>query len=222
MEEIMTVFNRFGVLVAVAGGGISLIMFGFAGVQYMTAQGDPQAMGRAKSAFIGALMGSAIVGLAFIIPGIISRVVIEPSGGTGLTVETGSNCDALLQNQLKFQRAASTDVRMNEVTRQLQSQNASCVTELWNPKVDNTSGAVGTGKCFTDKAKSEAGVVGNTLAPAGLRTGNDIDKAVRIASGRDSDNNIIVYWSADADKKPTDGAVCWLYVSRLNTWDENY
>ena len=59
----------------------------------MMAQGDPQAMGRAKGAFIGALVGSAIVGLAFIIPGIISQVIIEPSGGAALQVDTGDDCE---------------------------------------------------------------------------------------------------------------------------------
>ena len=133
----MTVFNRFGLLIAVVGGGISLVMFGFAGVQYMMAQGDPQAMGRAKGAFIGALVGSAIVGLAFIIPGIISRVIIEPSGGAALQVDTGDDCDQLLRNQLKFQRAASTEGRMNEVIRSIQNQRDSCVVELWDPEVDD-------------------------------------------------------------------------------------
>ena len=41
-------------------------------------------------------------------------------------------------------------------------------------------------------------------------------------SGRDSDNNIIVYWSAEAGRTPADGAKCWLHVSRLNSWDENF
>ena len=35
-------------LVAALAGGISLVMFGFAGIQYMTAQGDPQGMSKAK------------------------------------------------------------------------------------------------------------------------------------------------------------------------------
>ena len=45
---------------------------------------------------------------------------------------------------------------------------------------------------------------------------------VRPTSGRDSDNNIIVYWSNTAGSTPADNSACWLYVSRLNSWDENY
>ena len=234
----MTVFNRFGLLIAVVGGGISLVMFGFAGVQYMMAQGDPQAMGRAKGAFIGALVGSAIVGLAFIIPGIISRVIIEPSGGAALQVDTGDDCDQLLRNQLKFQRAASTQGRMNEVIRQIQNQRDSCVVELWNPQVDDatthaTASPAADG-CFPDLGATPPtgsdlvtwwnsnGKVGNTVVPAGLRDDNDLTKPVRGSSGRDSSNNVIVYWSAASENRPQDNAVCWLYVARLNSWDESY
>ena len=41
---------------------------------------------------------------------------------------------------------------------------------------------------------------------------------------RDSDIIIIVYWDpgTDASKRPADGAKCWMFVSRLNNWDENY
>ena len=47
-------------------------------------------------------------------------------------------------------------------------------------------------------------------------------------SGRDSDNNIIIYWTApltqygEATSLPTDGAICWLYVSDLSAWSESY
>ena len=218
MEEIMTVFNRFGLLIAVVGGGISLVMFGFAGVQYMMAQGDPQAMGRAKGAFIGALVGSAIVGLAFIIPGIISRVIIEPSGGAALQVDTGDDCDQLLRNQLKFQRAASTSPRMNEVIRSIQNQRDSCFVELWAPIVIDAD-ATAHASCQGATATT---AVGNTVVPAGLRAGNVIGGAVRGTSGRDSSNNIIVFWTNAAESRPQDGSLCWLYVARLNTWDESY
>ena len=35
-------------------------------------------------------------------------------------------------------------------------------------------------------------------------------------SGRDSENNIIVYWKHS--NQPSDGANCWLYIERLSTW----
>ena len=81
MEELSTIFNNVGILVAALAGGISLVMFGFAGIQYMTAQGDPQGMSKAKMSVIGAVVGLAIAGLAFVMPGIISRLIVEPAGG---------------------------------------------------------------------------------------------------------------------------------------------
>ena len=63
-------------------------------------------------------------------------------------------------------------------------------------------------------------MVGASQVPRGLRHGNVDTGFVRAKSGRDSDNNIIVYWSAT--NRPSDGAKCWLFISRLRTWSENY
>ena len=64
MEELATIFNNVGLSWSHAlAGGISLVMFGFAGIQYMTAQGDPQGMSKAKMSVIGAVVGLAIAGL---------------------------------------------------------------------------------------------------------------------------------------------------------------
>ena len=142
MEELSTIFNNVGILVAALAGGISLVMFGFAGIQYMTAQGDPQGMSKAKMSVIGAVVGLAIAGLAFVMPGIISRLIVEPAGGQDVSGgSVGANCDQLLRNQLVFQRGASTSGRMNEVIRQIQATRDNCVSELWNPSVTESSSA---------------------------------------------------------------------------------
>ena len=226
MEELATIFNNVGILVAALAGGISLVMFGFAGIQYMTAQGDPQGMSRAKMSVIGAVVGLAIAGLAFVMPGIISRLIIEPAGGENVSGDSvGDNCDQLLRNQLVFQRGASTAGRMQEVIRQIQAQRDNCVSELWNPQVNdsNTANEGGTedGACFTTQAATPAGNVGDLTVPRGLLQGGT-GSAIRATSGRDSDNNIIVYWDQRTDRRPADNAACWMYVSRLNNWDQNY
>ena len=239
MDQIATVFNRFGLLIALAGGGLSLVMFAMVGIQYLMAQGDPQAMARAKSSFLGAVVGSVIVGLAFIIPGVISSVVIEPSGGSSLRVQSGENCDELLKSQLVVQRGANTPRRMNEVIRQIQNQRDACVVDLWSPKVaadadardgnnnlcfsgisDNDGGVDGT---YANGA-TVRGVVASAVVPSGLRLQNSLSNKVRAVSGRDADNNIIVYWG-DAEStagRPADQAECWLYVARLQVWSESY
>ena len=150
MEELSTIFGNVGILVAALAGGISLVMFGFAGIQYMTAQGDPQGMSRAKMSVIGAVVGLAIAGLAFVMPGIISRLIIEPAGGERIVADATTDCDQLLKNQLVFQRGASTAGRMNEVIRQIQAQRDDCVSELWNPEAQDLSGTTGqhADSCF--------------------------------------------------------------------------
>ena len=228
MEELSTIFGNVGILVAALAGGISLVMFGFAGIQYMTAQGDPQGMSRAKMSVIGAVVGLAIAGLAFVMPGIISRLIIEPAGGERIVADATTDCDQLLKNQLVFQRGASTAGRMNEVIRQIQAQRDDCVSELWNPEaVDAPHWDDG---CFTNDPIYQSPLavkIGDLTVPRTLYTGfTPSSDTVRTTSGRDSDNNIIVYWhNGDTTRtgvSPADNSNCWLYVSRLNNWDENY
>ena len=246
MDQIGQVFGRFGLLIALAGGGLSLVMFAMVGIQYLMAQGDPQAVAKAKNSFMGAVVGSVIVGLAFILPGVISAIVIEPSGGSSLRVQSGEDCDGLLRSQLVVQRGANTPARIDEVIRQIQNQRDACVVDLWSPKVmaavannvamspaghcfDGTTDAAGPGIDGTN-GNGQSGQVGNTVVPTGLRMGNVLGAAsdtgeegrVRNTSGRDADNNIIVYWDSDANERPADQAECWLYVSRLQVWDESY
>lgn len=220
MEELATIFNNVGMLVAALAGGISLVMFGFAGIQYMTAQGDPQGMSKAKMSVIGAVVGLAIAGLAFVMPGIISRLIVEPAGGQNVA---GDNCDQLLRNQLVFQRGASTAGRMNEVIRQIQAQRDNCVSELWAPEATDH----GSSDCFASLPTYQTpldGKVGDLTIPRGLYGGLVVSTSeVRDTSGRDSDNNILVYWGYGGPESiPSDASTCWLYVSRLNNWDENY
>ena len=223
MEELATIFNNVGMLVAALAGGISLVMFGFAGIQYMTAQGDPQGMSKAKMSVIGAVVGLAIAGLAFVMPGIISRLIVEPAGGQNVAGDSvGDNCDQLLRNQLVFQRGASTAGRMNEVIRQIQAQRDNCVSELWDPKVGDdadtdVSGCYTTWPSYQDDPR---GKIGDLTIPRTLFTGFLPADVLRRTSGRDSDNNIFVMW-VDTNE-PADASECWLYVSRLNAWDENY
>ena len=145
---------------------------------------------------------------------------IEPT-----PLEVGSDCDQLLKNQLVFQRGASTATRMNEVIRQIQAQRDDCLSELWDPTVDDSNAYADSTGCWaadTDAQRQDNPKVGDITVPAGLYDGRGQDAKVRANSGRDADNNVIVYWSNADGKSPSDGASCWLYVSRLNIWDKNY
>ena len=134
----------------------------------------------------------------------------------------GDNCDQLLRNQLVFQRGASTSGRMNEVIRQIQAQRDNCVSELWDPEAAASSSECHPAGTPLYKSPLE-GKIGDLTIPRSLYTGFTATDTVRENSGRDSDNNIIVYWGyGGPESLPSDAAHCWLYVSRLNSWDQNY
>ena len=216
-------------LVVFIGGGFSAIAICYAGFLWMTSAGDPQKSGQARLALFSAVGGLVIMGIAFIVPRIISQAVIEPVGGVSLQSDVGLDCDQVLRNQLVFQRGAGTESNMNAVVSQIQAQRQECPPDVWDPTIIdmpttasaemcwNQTAAVATGVASTG---GSAGKVGASQVPRGLRHGNVDSGLVRAKSGRDSDNNIIVYWNATS--RPSDGAKCWLYVSRLRTWSENY
>ena len=230
MEELSSVIGNVARLVAMVAGGLSTLAFCYAGILWMMSSGDPQKTGQARLALIGALGGLVIVGIAFIVPRVISQAVIEPVGGVAISSDVGLNCDGVLRSQMIFQRGASTAANMNVVVSQIQAQRQECPPDVWDPTVvDMPAVAVVGSNCWDGAAPAATGVastggalgkVGASQVPRGLRIGNEDDGLVRALSGRDSDNNIIVYWSPT--NRPSDGGKCWLYVSRLRTWSENY
>ena len=230
MAELSLVAGAVARLLVVVGGGLSTVMVAYAGIVWMSASGDPQNVSRARGALIGALGGLVVLGVGFLMPRVVDQVVVGPVGGVVLGTEAGVDCDQLLRDQLIFQRGASTADRMNVVIRNIQSRRRECSREVWDPYVDDIGYTVvikkgtgsGTGACFS--VPPEVGgdaVVGDLSVPRGLRIKNDLDLAARKGSGRDADNNIIVYWG-NGSRRPNDSAGCWLYIARLRSWGSNY
>ena len=214
MEALVQMFGGAATLIAVLGGAMATIFFAWAGIQWMMASGDPQKIGQARMALIGAAVGLVIVGAAFIVPEVISERIIEPAGGTAIENAAGLSCDRVLKNQLVFQRAASNASRMNAVVKQIQAQRSECAADIWDPEVaveaDGDNGCTGVV------------AIGDTDVPRGLHDDQSAGSTgeVRDNSSRDSDNNIIVHF-VDGHV-PSDSAWCWLYSSRLRTWDQYY
>ena len=233
MQELMSIGTNIATLVAIGVGVISGIIVAYAGLMYATAAGDPQKVGIAKNAFIGAFIGLIIAGLAFIGPRIVTDLVIKPVGGIAVETEVGLNCDGILRNQLVFQRGASTKDRMNVVIAQIQSQHGECAKDVWGPVVLDLDSGVSVaddkGNCYG--TAGEAGKVTDTASPkvgtqelpSGLIVGEvKKDAPTRKKSGRDSENNIIVYFNLNVADRPSDGASCWHYYSRLRAWHANF
>lgn len=220
MEALVQMFGGAATLIAVLGGAMATIFFAWAGIQWMMASGDPQKIGQARMALIGAAIGLVIVGAAFIVPEVISERIIEPAGGTAIENSAGLSCDRVLKNQLVFQRAASTVDRMNAVIKQIQAQRNECAADIWAPAILDAPSAASADYCNWGTAHDK---IGDTDVPRGLHRGGStaaVENNVRLNSSRDAENNVIVHF--DKDKRPTDSAKCWLYSSRLRTWDQEY
>ena len=234
MQELLSIGTAIATVVAIGVGVVSTIIVAYAGLMYATAAGDPQKTGIAKNAFIGAFIGLIIAGVAFIGPRIVTDMVIKPVGGIAVDTEIGLNCDGILRNQLVFQRGASTKDRMNVVIAQIQSQNSDCASDVWDPDVININTTAGSlvGKCYGATAGTATAstsltdtsniVVGDRAVPVSLLRKGATTYTPRLESGRDSDNNIAIYFSDDVTERPSDGASCWLYFARLKTWDANF
>ena len=240
MEEVVSIFGSVTRLLAIIGGGVAAVCVAWVGIQFMTGAGDPQKMAQARMGLIGVVGGLILVGVAFIIPQVVSEAVIEPVGGVAIKQQDGYDCDAVLRRQLVFQNWASEPASMNRVITDIQNGRQECSSDLWTPRVrdPNPIGIVLYGSAFCFKSNTDASyrsaLIGGQLVPAGLRDGGRIVPLVqggfvRGRSGRDADNNILVYFdfdpAEDADRQgrsPSDGTKCWLYVSRTSTWSVGY
>ena len=220
MDNILTVVNGIGWFMGALGAAVAVFFVAYSGYLFISAQGDPQRMAQARGSLIGVVVGLVVIGGAFIIPGTISRFIIEPAGGVSVEPRGGFDCDGLLKEQLVFQRNASDHGRMQFVISRIQSQRSECAPESWSPVVRVRPG-YSPGCLDGDSIKGGNFPVPESLGGGGLGT-------VKNTSSRSANNDIIVYWTdpddtyAEATGLPSDGAICWLYVSDLGAWTESY
>ena len=190
-----------------------------------------------------------IVGVAFMVPRLISETVIEPSGGASLAGSSVTSCDQVFKNQMVRNQAAGSGARLNQIKVQVQQRQEECASEVWDPKIITgtelatsarsgwfgTYTGRGTGlgaltalpaylnnnhKCAT-LGKVVATDDFNTRTIGGLQVPPGLERFVSagvVNSGRDGNNNIIVYFGGHGDDRPSDGAPCWMYVERFGNW----
>ena len=212
MEPILFLFGGVANLIAVVGGSVAAIFIGWAGIQWMMAAGEPQKISQARMSLIGSVVGLVIIGASFIIPDAINERILRPSGVSSVVTSAGVNCDGALKNNLISARWAGTGDRMQTVVKAIQSQTEGCSSDIWNPDISSELG----GGCSGSPQGTDPSI-GSSSIPKGLMLPGTMNR-VRQSSGRDSDNNIYVSFN----NPPSDGAKCWLYLSRLKIWDQNY
>ena len=220
----MTIINGAARALALVGGSLSALFVIWAGFQWMTASGDPQKMAQARMSLIGTVVGICIMGIGFLIPGVVSEFVIEPAGGIAIDSEIGTNCDGILRSRLTVYRVASTPTGMNSLIRQVQGQVDECDPSVWDPLVRAVAVPLPhtKNKCANDPVNVQN--VGGLDIPTSFKEkagSNDILEAI---SNRDSRNNILVYWTlsdgSGNPRLPSDGSFCWLYNQLFDSWSE--
>ena len=183
-----------GRLVAIFGGALSAVFIAWAGILWMFSAGDPQGMAKARMALIGAVVGLIVIGASFLVPGIVSEVVIEPVGGMPVHVRSGYDCDAVLRTQLVAQVNVNTPRRMQGIVQRIQAQRSECRAETWSPvvKPEHDGPASGCAVAVTASDGSVRMKIGEGYLPESLEA--SAGGAIPSRSKRDRHNNIIVYW----------------------------
>ena len=219
MDPSLVLVENFGWLVAVLGLIIAAPLFAWSGYLYMSSMGDPNRSVSARNSIIAVCVGVIVIGCSFIAPRVISEFVVEPAGGVVFEDRTGINCDGMLRDQLVINREASDANRVNFVVQRIQSRFEDCDDVLWSPVAVDSAGS---GICFDDVDRNS---IAGVALPRGLLRRGAFSSSL-LLSGRDARNNVIVHWRVPAagvaSGLPSDSAVCWLYVSSIETWVEGY
>ena len=223
MEEFTSAINNLTMLLIIIGGSIFTLCVAVGAILYMTAAGDPHKQQIARGALVSSLLGVVILAMSPIAPRVLSRFVIEPSGGQALDRVGQAGCDRTLRSALVTQRGVSTTTRVNSMIRQIQAQRRSdCSSETWNPSVAASGIDNEASGCLDLKSPNYGasppqnhGTLGSTLIPRSLgeAAANDAD-----GIARDADGNIMVLFATGS--RPTDGALCWMYQASADIWDQ--
>ena len=133
-----------------------------------------------------------------------SKIENLAGGGVSLNIQAKLNCDEVLRSQLVFQRGATSKSRIQAVIAQVQFHEPECARDVWKPVAIDMSAT--TGLCYrSSRGYTTAGTqlqVGGRALPESLQRTVGGNQTPRHTSGRDSGNNIIVYWADNTADRP--------------------
>ena len=206
MESLLHVLSLVARALVIFSGGMAAIFFAYAGFQWITSGGDPQKVAQARNSVIGAVVGLVLLGVALIIPEVISEAIIEPAGGIPVGSGHTPSCDAQLEVQLVLHPTASNPTNMDRVIDAIQATDSDCSVDLWAPAVEDTAVSSGDTHCGTSGGSLGGFEVPKTL----LHSGTEVSRI----SKRDGQGNIIVLF----DALPSNNHACWMYVAGYKRW----
>ena len=224
MEGILALVDNSARFVAILGGALAAVFVAYTGILWMMSAGDPQKVAQARGALIGVLVGLILVGMAFLVPRIISETIIEPAGGARVgSMDRAGGCDTHLRRHLVATKAAGNALRMEEVIDAVQARYSDCPQEFWDPDVldvgDGESGQASEDCAGKHGSQGEV-VMGGIPVPVRLVQAVGSEWKVYDRSMRDPYNNILVLWNPN--NPPSDSATCWVYYSRFGSWQIGY
>ena len=188
---------------------------------------------------VGLLAGGVLVGLYIY----VNRENYSPYRPPMVEDRKPVGCDELLKLEIIVDRDVDISEGMSRWVGAIQAENDHCAPEIWNPEIDGGRDPYGRVAPHVDHIiRQEAGfgldpvtecfdltqtgvraryMVGGRTVPGGLRDGSLGPYVTRETSGRDSSNNVIIYWSAYPGRRPLDGSGCWLFVARYSAWSNS-
>ncbi len=208
MEEFTSALNNLTILLIVIGGSVFTLCLAVGAILFMTAAGDPHKQQLAKGAMFGAVIGAVVLAMSPLAPRVLSKFVIEPSGGQALERTIGSSCDDHLRTGFITQRGVSTAARANSMISQIQTKRRDeCNPESWAPVVDAAQ------KCKGSTANNRLGTE-KVIIPASLIAAGGVTNEDGVT--RDQDGNIMIAFTAG--KLPGDTSLCWMYSANAGFW----
>lgn len=217
MENLLEAIGGFNRLMIIFGGAVAALFVCWVGFNWMMAQGDPQKLASARSGLIGVVVGLVIMGISFIVPGIVSEGVVEPAGGQALVEQqVGLSCDALLKRLVIATPTATNADRIKRLINQVQTVNEEyCGTELWTPQPLQTANP--QSNCVNVQMSNDHFLRGVVLVPPELR--DNVVDTIKKYTTRGANGNMVIHWSSGTlAHLPSDGAHCWVFLSSEQVW----
>ena len=237
------IIESIGTLMLFTNTGIAVIGLLYAGMLFMTAGNTvktAQALNLLRFNLILLTIIAAVSGFRVILPeASYQQVGQNPAAAAYPEPENASStqgsCDEVLQTQLIPQSRADTARKINTIVQMIQSQIEECSPNHWSPVAVNArdqqqqNNTAEDPRCFgqqqqhdTGRTRNPGASVGTTTVPPGLRTNGVPGGDVRPDSSRDTDNNILVFWSPSPEERPEDNATCWMYHASTGAWTQNH
>ena len=208
MEEFTSALNNLTILLIVIGGSVFTLCLAVGAILFMTAAGDPHKQQLAKGAMFGAVIGAVVLAMSPLAPRVLSKFVIEPSGGQALERTIGSSCDDHLRTGFITQRGVSTTLRANSMISQVQTKRRDeCNPDSWDPEIAATQTCKGS--TSNNRLGTEKVIIPASLIAAGGVNGED-------GVTRDQDGNIMIGFKAGS--LPGDTSLCWMYSANAGFW----